>query len=226
MLCGLLFIQHMCSYCGHLNLIPLHSMYCDNLGLVTKTNKLLSFWLAPTQATLHSQYNVLVTIHDILKDLPALPIISHVKGHQDAKLAYEDLPLEAQLNCNADVLAMLERLHFPSHYMDPSPSTSLCQSTTLTGRRDGHLQALCNHSASSRSWSYEIIHARPFLMVQFNHRVCPLGRLFSSFPRPPQIPSIYLQAVLLALANGQNYPPPLSPVQPQMPCLWTRVRVQ
>jgi exonuclease III len=114
MLCGLLFIQHLCTYCGHLNLIPLHTMYCDNLGLVSKTNKLLSFRLAPTQAALHSEYDVLVTIHDLLKSLPHLPIINHVKGHQDAKVAYQDLPLPAQLNCDADVLATAELRQFPT----------------------------------------------------------------------------------------------------------------
>jgi hypothetical protein len=82
MLSSLLFLCHLCLYCMvHLNLIPLTSIHCDNLSLITKFNKLLTFQLAPTQAALHSEYDILATIHDMLKDLSQIPTISHIKDH-------------------------------------------------------------------------------------------------------------------------------------------------
>jgi hypothetical protein len=122
----LLFLRHLCLYCGHLQLLPLHKMYCNNLGLVTKVNKLLSFRLAPTQTALHSEFDVLATIHfhsefdvlatihDLLRDCSLTPNIGHVKGHQDDHKPYEDLSLPAQLNCDADVLATDELLNYPT----------------------------------------------------------------------------------------------------------------
>ena len=114
MLCGLLFLKHLCLYCGHINSMPLQTVYCDNLGLITKVNKLLQFRLAPTQAALHSEYDVLATIHFLLQAFPQLPTISHVKGHQDDDTDYEDLSLPAQLNCDADVLATAELRDYPT----------------------------------------------------------------------------------------------------------------
>jgi hypothetical protein len=60
------------------------------------------------QAALHSKFDVLTTIHDLLKDFSIPLTISHVKGHQDNNKPYEDLPLPAQLNCDTDVLATHE----------------------------------------------------------------------------------------------------------------------
>jgi hypothetical protein len=105
MIGGLLFLRQMCLYCGHLQLLLLHQMHCNNLGLVTKVYKLLSFRLAPRQAALHSEFDVLATIHALLNDFPLPREIQHVKGHQDDHKAYKDLHLSAQLNCNADLLA-------------------------------------------------------------------------------------------------------------------------
>jgi hypothetical protein len=109
----LLFLHHLYLYCGHLQLLPLHKIYRDNLGLITKVNKLLLFRLASTQAALHSKFDVLATIHDILKDFSLPPTISHIKGHQDNPKPYEDLSLPAQLNCDADVLATNELQNYP-----------------------------------------------------------------------------------------------------------------
>jgi hypothetical protein len=51
--------------------------------------------LAPMQAALHSEFDVLATIHELLKDLLLPPEIQQVRGHQDDHKAYEDLPLPA-----------------------------------------------------------------------------------------------------------------------------------
>jgi hypothetical protein len=36
---------------------------------------------------------------------PKLPVLKHVLGHQDLQLDYADLPLDAQINTQADALA-------------------------------------------------------------------------------------------------------------------------
>jgi hypothetical protein len=114
MIGGLLLLRHLCLYCGHLQLLPLHKMYCNNLGLVAKVNKLLSFGSATTQAALHSEFDMLATIHDLLRDVSISPTVSHVKGHQDDHKPYEDPSLPAQLNCDADVLATNELQNYPT----------------------------------------------------------------------------------------------------------------
>jgi hypothetical protein len=114
MLAGLLFLCHLCLYYEHLNQLPLTNIYCDNLGLIKKVNRLLTFRLATTQAALHSEYDMLATIHKLLGDLPITPTIDHVKGHQDDKVPYAALPLPAQLNVDADVLAIHELLYYPT----------------------------------------------------------------------------------------------------------------
>ncbi len=114
MIAGLLFIRHLCLYCQHLNQLPLLNMFCDNKGLVKKINKLCSFRLAPSTASLHSEYDVIAMIHDLIKDMPISPIISHVKRHQDDHSDYYNLPRPAQLNCDADVLATRELKEYPT----------------------------------------------------------------------------------------------------------------
>jgi hypothetical protein len=133
MIGGLLFLRHLCLYCGHLQLLPLHKMYCDNLGLVTKVNELLSFRLAPRQAALHSEFDLLATIHDLLRDFSLTPAISHVKGHQDDHKPYEDLSLPAQLNGDADVLATNELQNYPTTCIHVPPLPPAIVQLTIGG---------------------------------------------------------------------------------------------
>jgi hypothetical protein len=118
---------------SHLQLLPLHKMYCNNLGLVTKVNKLLSFRLASTQAALHSEFNVLATIHNLLKDFSLPPTISHVKGHQDNHKPYEDLSLLAHFNCDADVLATNKLQNYPATCINMPPLPLATVQITIGG---------------------------------------------------------------------------------------------
>jgi hypothetical protein len=45
------------------------------------------------------------SIHEMCKQFPSLPLISHVKGHQDRDQPFLELPVIAQLNVEADALA-------------------------------------------------------------------------------------------------------------------------
>jgi hypothetical protein len=135
--------------CGHVQLILLQTMYCNNLGLVTKDNKLLSFCLASMQVALHSEFDALATIHDLLQDFPLPPEIQHVKGHQDNRMAYEDLSLPAQLHYDADVLAtgklknfLTTCTHVP--LLPPAIVQLTIGGTTVTRKVDPTIR--CQHS--------------------------------------------------------------------------------
>ena len=53
--------------------------------------------------TMEAEWDCLAQILHTLHDLADVaPTIDHVKGHQDESMPYEELPLLAQLNCDAD----------------------------------------------------------------------------------------------------------------------------
>jgi hypothetical protein len=106
---------------------------CDNLLLINKviayqspfpTAALLDedwtpFDSLPTllsntspSATLAPDWDVLNEIHHSLHDLNFRPTFQHIKGHQDRDTPYDNLPLLAQLNVDADTAAG----HFQSQH--------------------------------------------------------------------------------------------------------------
>jgi hypothetical protein len=111
---GLTFLQHICLYCQHLNQLQLTKLYCDNLGLVRKLNYFFTYRLAPIKCVLHSEYDILAQSYLLLQEYLVTPKILHVKGHQDDKTPYRNLPLPAQLNCDADSLATTELRSLPN----------------------------------------------------------------------------------------------------------------
>ena len=54
---------------------------------------------------LSPEWDVVVGIQQLLKDMPGLELQHHIKGHQDRKTTFHRLPLLAQLNVEADELA-------------------------------------------------------------------------------------------------------------------------
>ncbi len=111
---GLTVLKHICLFCDHLNLLPLRKMYCDNLGLIKKVNYFFKYRLASIKCVLHSEYDIVHQIFCLLREYQATPAIIHVKGHQDNKIPYANLPLPAQLNVDADCLATRELREHPN----------------------------------------------------------------------------------------------------------------
>lgn len=56
-------------------------------------------------ATMKSDWDILQAIRSAMLLFPVLPTLTHVYGHQDNQMAYDSLPLPAQLNVDADFLA-------------------------------------------------------------------------------------------------------------------------
>jgi hypothetical protein len=102
-------LKHICLFCGHINMLPLHILYCDNLGLIKKDSYFFKYRLAKVKCVLHSEYDVVNQIFRLLQEYAVTPELNHLKGHQDNKIPYTSLPLPAQLsNVDAGGLATKE----------------------------------------------------------------------------------------------------------------------
>jgi len=111
MLSPIRFLYHYTTF-HHIVQATSPQLVCDNLGLVTNVNKALKYDDYYTNSTLASDWDVLREIVWNCQSQQLPPTISHIKGHQDKKKPYEDLPLLAQLNIDADALA---DLYMPFH---------------------------------------------------------------------------------------------------------------
>jgi len=90
---------------------------CDNKSMVASNQEVLAEWKRTPNSTQASDYDVLAEIWATRDLLPATACsaVLHIKGHQDKKTAYEQLPLPAQLNVDANKLA--------GDYMAAHPNT-------------------------------------------------------------------------------------------------------
>jgi hypothetical protein len=70
--------------------------------------------------TISSDWDVLQAIISTLKLFHRPPLVSHLKGHQDDTTTYDLLPIEAQLNVDADAAATLFQMeHGAMRYIVP-----------------------------------------------------------------------------------------------------------
>jgi hypothetical protein len=118
MLSLLRFIFRLLSFCGsEPRCAAIHS---DNSALITRIAKQLRHKHCYPNDTISSDWDVLQAIVATLRLFPQLPLVSHVKGHQDNVVAYAQLPLEAQLNVDADAAANLFQIeHGATRYIVP-----------------------------------------------------------------------------------------------------------
>jgi hypothetical protein len=80
-----------------------HDRYVsDNQGLITRANDRLKYTHSYPNATLAPYWDLVEEIHTTNAILNATASYQHVLGHQDQHKQYEDLPLDAQLNVDAD----------------------------------------------------------------------------------------------------------------------------
>jgi hypothetical protein len=86
----------------------------DNLGLLTRVEKSLPHPDPFPNMTLKPDWDVTNKIVVTLQAMTFNPILAHIKGHQDDHAIYEDLPLTAQLNVNADKEAGYYQSMYPA----------------------------------------------------------------------------------------------------------------
>jgi hypothetical protein len=145
MVSGLTVLKHICLFCGHINMLPLKKLYCDNLGLVKKVSYFFKYRLAKVKCVLHSEYDVVNQIFHLLQEYTITPAITHVKGHQDSQIPYSSLPLPAQLNVDADGLATKELRDRPNliHHVPFFPESKvqlLLSGTSVTRNISGAIR--------------------------------------------------------------------------------------
>jgi hypothetical protein len=101
------FVQLTFRFCR----LPMHgslSVRFDNQGLLKKQASFRKFSLAKYSAVLHSEWDAIISVYNLMDRFPQPPVLKHVFGHQDNSLAYDDLPLDAQMNTQADTFATME----------------------------------------------------------------------------------------------------------------------
>eukprot|EP00957_Ditylum_brightwellii_P011703 884183-Ditylum_brightwellii.AAC.1 len=81
-------------------------MYLDNKGVITRIKKQQTHSNDYSFNTLTPDWDVIAQISSILDTGNFLPIIQHIKGHQDKHKKYNDLSLPAKLNVDVDLLAV------------------------------------------------------------------------------------------------------------------------
>ena len=86
-------------------IIPPH-LVCDNQVLVKMIARITAYSTIYPNMTMEAEWDCLAQILLTIKALNTMaPTIDHIKGHQDESTPYEELPLLAQLNCDADCFA-------------------------------------------------------------------------------------------------------------------------
>jgi hypothetical protein len=76
----------------------------DNQGLVDKIQEMMEWETFYPSSAFVSEWDVLSVILAYIPQFPLLPIVDHVKDHQDKDAPVATLTLPAQLNCEADAL--------------------------------------------------------------------------------------------------------------------------
>ena len=104
---GSLFLMHLFRYCEHCLSSTDNGFhyYCDNEGLIKKLAVFRKYENAPQATCLHSEWDVISSIHKIHSQFQWMPHLHHVKGHQDRHARWETLDLPSQMNIEADALA-------------------------------------------------------------------------------------------------------------------------
>ena len=77
----------------------------DNLGLVKRINARFDYPHPYPNATLEPDWDAVEQIFQTFNSLPIIPSIAWIASHQDDEICYDDLPLQSQLNVDADHLA-------------------------------------------------------------------------------------------------------------------------
>jgi hypothetical protein len=98
------FLVHLCEFCATTPSWTI-KMLTDNKGLLTRLERSLPYPEPFPNLTLAPDWDVTNEIACGLRTVAQVPLLQHVKGHQDDHLAYMQSPLEAQLNIDADTEA-------------------------------------------------------------------------------------------------------------------------
>jgi hypothetical protein len=112
MLSAVRFLHHVFLFSQDIFIGP-YRFVTDNQGLITRVQNQLTYTKSYPTSTLEPDWDVVIEIVRTLNDLPIEKSFHHVKGHQDDKIAYKNLTLDARLNVDADAEAGEYRYNNP-----------------------------------------------------------------------------------------------------------------
>jgi hypothetical protein len=101
MLSGAWFLHHLTKFRAQPILRPT-TFTTDNTGLLTRIKQRSQYLLNDAMVTLAPNWDLIDQLYHSLTHFNQPTPFTHVKGHQDDKKAYHALPLDAQLNVDAD----------------------------------------------------------------------------------------------------------------------------
>jgi hypothetical protein len=165
--CGVLsavcFVSRLQKYTNTSDPWPLR-FSTDNKALLIRISQHQAYVANYANTTLAPDWDFIEGIVLQLRALPVLPTFKHVKGHQDDHVAYQELPLDAQLNVDADALAGAYISAYPaSNPLVPMMPTTgaqlIIQDQTITGHYASCIRAaaaaleLVAYLRKRNSWS-------------------------------------------------------------------------
>lgn len=121
----------------------------DNIGVVQKLNSIRKFYIAEFASAKDPEWDIINSCIQSFKSLPEQPVVEHILGHQDNKLHYWELSLNAQLNVDADGVATEAFATYkeaaPLAHFDPKSKVQLnIKHRTITSEYTKTLRAECN----------------------------------------------------------------------------------
>lgn len=130
---------------------PTMQHYLDNRSVTHRIKKTLKTWHRNPNQGLQPEQDVINEIATTLKQLPVFVDMEWVKGHQNSRTPYTSLPLNAQLNCDADVEATNARQAIlqQQQTVPPLPSTPcqlIIQGKSVTRRIKRNVQEVASIS--------------------------------------------------------------------------------
>jgi exonuclease III len=188
---GILFLVHCFLYCQQPLPTGQFKFYCDNEGLLKKLEYLRSYKHAIYATCLHSEWDIVSSVHRLQSLFRPPPELIHVKGHQDDSMHYDFLELQEQLNVDADKLAT-EELHEYSSIkslvpFDPASGAQLNIAGKTVTRQLGtaihnqhHLGPLRDYYSTRFQWSLETFENIDWAHYAMAYKRFPRHRTFYS----------------------------------------------
>jgi hypothetical protein len=130
--------------------------------MVHRVNETIQYNVVFPNTTIDSEWDVLAEIRAAMLALTkeSRPEISHIKSHQDRMTPFEELPLKAELNCQADWLAeaYIEENQHGNLPMVPLLPTSGCQLNLLQGTITFKTKQALKHARSVLPMQAKLCH--------------------------------------------------------------------
>ena len=197
-------------------------LVCDNKGLLATIMRLREYTTIFPNITMEAEWDCISQILDTIRALNSLlPSLDHIKGHQDENTPYEELPLLAQLNCDADAQAnsYLTTNPLVNHtlvHQFPAgecllqlPQGTITRDLKHTCAETRHLPVLTEYICKKSGWAtrdvFEFIdweahgHAlqrhgkHRTTLVKYLHNILPIGKQVHCYNQkyPPNCPSCH-----------------------------------